>query len=121
MMGFEPRWFGRPPTKPGYGEPEPVKPISTMDAPENVAVCLDCPLPKCRSEYPVCPLYGKKPSVTGRSRKTKREKALERDGKIRDLINAGWVNNDAICEELGIGKSTLSAAKKRLRERGEIN
>lgn len=47
-------------------------------------------------------------------------KMLERDEKILYLLTHGWRNTEAICEELKISTSTLTAAKKRLRERGMI-
>lgn len=122
-IGAEPRWLGRPIVKPGFGDPKPLKPVSTCDTQENVEVCLNCPLPACKSGHPACPLYGYSTRAR-RSREeeklSRRERAVERDNRVRDLINAGWVNSEAICKELNIGKSTLSAAKKRLRERGEI-
>ena len=67
-IGIEPRWFAHPITKPGYGDPEPVKVelISAMDSPENVAACLNCILPKCRPGLRGCPLRGKKPAVKRR-------------------------------------------------------
>lgn len=108
---IESQWFGRPVTKPGYGEPEPVKPVSTMDSPENVETCLNCSVPGgCRAELSICPLRN-----SGRSKKIQ-----ERYNKIRDLINAGWVNADAICEEAGVTKWVYNSTRRRLRERGEI-
>lgn len=64
----EPRWFARPVTKPGYGDPNPMKVelISAMDSPENVAACLNCALPVCRPGNLGCPLHGKKPVVQRR-------------------------------------------------------
>lgn len=75
-MGAEPRWFARPVTKPGYGDLAPIKVelISTMDSPENVAACLNCVLPVCRSSHPACPLRGKRPAVQRRGSR-KREGA----------------------------------------------
>lgn len=66
MIGIEPRWFAHPVTKPGYGDPQPIEPVSTMDAPEHVAACLSCPLPVCRSSHPACPLRGKQPVIKSR-------------------------------------------------------
>lgn len=66
MIGIEPRWFARPVTKPGYGDPRPIEPVSTMDAPENVTACLNCVLPECRFSHAACPLRGKKPAVKRR-------------------------------------------------------
>lgn len=68
-IGIEPRWFAHPVTKPGYGDPEPVKPVSTMDSPENVAACLNRTLPKCNSSLSACPLRGKEPAVQRRGRR----------------------------------------------------
>ncbi|MDE6261576.1 MAG: hypothetical protein K2M42_12115 [Oscillospiraceae bacterium] len=45
---------------------------------------------------------------------------LERADKVRDLIDRGWRNSEAICEELHISLWMLKDAKRRLRERGEI-
>lgn len=67
-VGIEPQWFARPVTKPGYGDPAPIKVelISAMDSPENVAACLNCVLSECRSSNRGCPLRGKKPAVQRR-------------------------------------------------------
>ncbi len=72
-IGIEPRWFAHPITKPGYGDPEPVKVelISAMDSPENVGACLNCVLLECRSGLRGCPLRGKKPTVKRRDCKGK--------------------------------------------------
>lgn len=45
----------RPALKPGH-LPEPVKPVSTLDPPEYVAACLECPLPECWMDSASCPL-----------------------------------------------------------------
>lgn len=70
-VGIEPKWFARPVTKPGYGDPAPIKVelISAMDSPENVAACLNCTLPKCNSSLSACPLRGKEPAVQRRGRR----------------------------------------------------
>lgn len=107
-------WFGRPVTKPGHGQPEPLKPAHTCDTPENMAVCLVCTLPECCPMSLGCPLCKREKSHV------RADKAAARDAKIRDLINAGWVSAEAICEELNISKTTLYISRKRLRERGEI-
>ena len=41
--------------KPGH-LPEPARPVSTLDPPEYVAACLDCPLAECRQDSAACPL-----------------------------------------------------------------
>lgn len=117
MIG-EPHWFARPVTKPGYGEPEPVKPVSSMDSPENVTTCLSCTLPKCRMGLSVCPLYGKGPPAK-KDRRAVKSELMERDKVVRDLVAAGWEGAD-ICKKLGIGRSALKASRQRLRSRGEI-
>lgn len=112
------RVMGHPPTKPGRGEPEPLRPARTCDTPENVEACLSCPLPSCRPELPACAVRGIRPGKS--AGQTKHEKVLERDNQIKALIAAGWRNDEAICEEFGIRKTTLYWSKRRLRERGEI-
>ena len=105
----------------GYGEPEPVEPISTRDSPENVEACQNCLLPDCRASSPACPLRGKAPRIkTHRQSAEAAERISERANRVRDLINAGWRNSEAICEELHISPWMLQDAKRRLRERGEI-
>lgn len=116
-MNCDPRWFGRPATKPGYGDPEPVKPVSTMDSPENVEACLNCPLSKCQMNLSICPLWGKGPARKGR--RAVRAELIERDRAVRDLMMAGWKSSD-IREKLGVGKSALEASRRRLGEQGEI-
>lgn len=111
MIEYEPRWFGRPVTKPGRlpDSLEPSIPPNTRDPQSAVNRCLSCTKEEC---FGTC-----KPEFA-RPRETK-GKITER--KIRDLILSGWVNDDSICEELNISKSTLYAAKRRLIERKEIN
>lgn len=95
--------------KPGYGEPLSSEPIDTHDPPEYVDKCLSCPvIGDCNSALIECPLNPKSRARDGK------------DEKVLKLISAGWRNNDAICKELGISKSTLSLAKRRLRARGDI-
>ena len=108
----EPRWMGGKATKPGYGDPEPLRAVSTMDSPENVETCLNCPLPRCCTGSTACPLWGKGPA--GKNQQEIRSKIAERDVIIRELINAGW-KNQAICEKLKIGKWALKEAKRRIR------
>ena len=98
--------------------PEPLKSVSTHDPQCAVNRCLNCaaPLSLCRGDC--------KPGQDGPGERpvpSQMRRAHCRDEKIRELIRAGWRNNDAICEELEISKSTLIAAKRRLKERGEIN
>lgn len=95
--------------KPGYGEPLSPEPVNTYDPQEYVDKCLNCPvIGDCSPALIECPLNPK-----SHTRGNKDEKVLK-------LISAGWRNNDAICEELGISKDTLFRTKRRLRERGEI-
>lgn len=99
--------------KPGYGEPEPVEPVSTRDPQYAINRCLSCIAERCSGEC--------KPNQNGpRTRPTQSEHVRLRDEKILGLIRAGWRNNDAICEELGISKDVLFSAKRRLREKGEL-
>lgn len=95
--------------KPGYGEPLSTDPVNTYDPQEYVDKCLSCPvIGDCNSGLIECPLNPKSRTRDGK------------DEKVLKLISAGWRNNEAICEELGISKSTLSLAKRRLREQGKI-
>lgn len=123
-------------TKDPYGIGRAIKPwhmkepiteqIHTCDPPEIIAICLDCPVKGgCYPELSVCPLNGRNKElteVTPREVKSNKKhiQRLERDEKLLYLITHGWRNTECICEELGIGKAALSAAKKRLRERGAI-
>jgi len=98
--------------------------LLVSDPPERIAVCTACTMEECRMESVDCPLNGKKNREKAfkkcKSRKTPHEKMLERDEIIRDMIHAGWRNDESICEKLGISKSTLYGAKRRLRDAGEI-
>lgn len=99
--------------KPGR-MPEPLKPVHTCDSPDVIAICLKCPVKGgCRPSSPGC-------QVKTRPSKDRTAERIERDKKICEMVKAGW-KNKAICEELRIKKATLSEAKKRLKERGEIN
>ena len=94
--------------RPGYGTPEPVKPVFCHDTQEHMEVCMNCCVEGgCNMKSKKCGL-----------RRDNLRKA-ELDSKVRSLMNAGWRNNEAICEELGISKSVLFAAKRRLRKREE--
>ena len=111
--------------KPGC-VPEPIQPVHTCDPPEVIAICLKCPVEGgCYPELSVCPLNGRyKNSSEMRPKPIKPNsrtiRMLERDEKLLYMLTHGWRNTECICEELGIGPSALSAAKKRLRERGAI-
>lgn len=97
--------------KPG-NMPEPLQPVHTCDPQEIIDICLACPIDGgCYPELSACPL-------NGRNKRT--AKMLERDEKLLYLLTHGWSNTECICEELGIGPPALSAAKKRLRDRGVI-
>ena len=110
MIGSDPYGI-RHAVRPGYGEPEPVAPVSTRDPQWAIDRCLGCGAVKC---------FGTCEAGDGlRTRPTQTERTRLRDEKIRDMIRAGR-NNDAICEELGISMSTLNVAKRRLRKAEEI-
>lgn len=111
---IEPRWMGRTATKPGYGEPEPLKPAQTMDSPENVATCLNCRLGQCYMNSHACPLRGKIPAK--RRRATWAELAA-RDKSVLALTTAGWSGAD-IQRELGITGAALKESMKRLKRKG---
>lgn len=111
---IEPRWFARPAIKPGYGNPEPLKPAQTYDFRENVEICLNCPLPACSTTSHSCPLYGTGPAG-------KQKGGLQAgDIKICDMIRAGW-RDEPLCRELGISMDDLMRAKRRLKKCGKIS
>ncbi len=82
--------------------------VSTRDPQSAVDRCLNCTANECSG------------GCTPEQNLPKGRKGYVTECKVRDLINSGWRNNEAICEELGISKDTLFTAKRRLRERGEI-
>ncbi len=64
------QWSKHPPTKPGHGEPEPLKPVYAHDPPETIAVCLSCPVPGgCDMAHRACPLWGQSPDAKRRRRR----------------------------------------------------
>lgn len=70
IMISEPKWFGRTATKPGYGEPEPLRPVFPYDTQENIDICLSCSVfPGCKPESKACPLYGKSKQAQRKRRK----------------------------------------------------
>lgn len=89
-------------TKPGYGEPEPLKPVSTIDSPEAVERCLNCRVPseRCSGQC-----YGMQFRQAGSGRPLKAP--LERVAK---MVRDGWADS-AICRELGIAPKTLEWKK----------
>ena len=98
--------------KPGRA-PEPLKPVHTCDTPDIIAICMECPVNGgCRPNSSECPLNG--------GNRNKKEKMRERDEKLAYMLAHGRRNTEAICEELHISKAALSAAKKRMRELGEV-
>lgn len=47
--------------------------LHTMDTPENIATCLDCPVPDdCDTTTKKCPLYGSSPSAVRKRKKVER-------------------------------------------------
>ena len=106
--------------RPGW-MPEPLQPVHTCDPEEIIAVCLKCPVEgECHPELSICPL-NRRNKDNQNAKPSKRTIArAERDEKLLYLLTHGWRNTECICEELGIKKAALCAAKKRLRERGEI-
>lgn len=55
MITRDPMGLGGRAIKPGH-LPEPARPVSTLDPPEYVAACLECPLPRCMMDSTACPL-----------------------------------------------------------------
>lgn len=55
-----------------------------------------------------------------RKTKTEKGKINERDEKVLRLLRSGWINIDAICEEVGISRYVYFNTKKRLRDRGLV-
>lgn len=106
--------------KPGH-MPETIEPIHTCDPPEVIAICLKCPVEGgCYPELSICPLNGRNKNNPHKKPTARTVQMMERDEKLLHLLTHGWRNTECICEELGIGRAALSAAKKRLRERGAI-
>lgn len=112
-IGADPRWFGGNITKPGYGEPKPPKPVQAYDPLEVIKKCLNCTAGECNMKSKECPLRRKQ----GGKRASK---IAERDEKVLKLLKSGWVNIDAICEELGISRDIYFSTKKRLKGKGLI-
>lgn len=70
-IGAEPRWFARPVTKPGHGEPEPLKSVFPYDTQENIDICLSCLVEgECKPATKACLLYGKSKKAQRKRRKT---------------------------------------------------
>lgn len=112
-IGTAPKWFSGNIIKPGYGDLKPPKPVQTYDPPEVMERCLHCPAGECNMQSKECPLRRKRGGK-------KATEIAERDEKVLKLLKSGWVNIDAICEELEISRDMYFAAKKRLRGRGLI-
>lgn len=113
-IGTAQKWIGGHITKPGYGDPKPPKPVRNYDPPEVMEMCLNCPVEGgCDMTSKACPLR--------RNRGDKRAAEIaERDEKVFKLIKSGWINIDAICEELGISRNIYFSTKKRLKGKGII-
>lgn len=112
-IGTAPKWFSGNITKPGYGDPKPPQPVQTYDQPEVMERCLNCPASECNMQSKECPLRRKR----GGKRDTE---IAERDERVLKLIKSGWINIDAICEELGISRNVYFSTKKRLKGKGLI-
>lgn len=113
-IGIAPKWFSGNITKPGYGDPKPPKPVCTYDPPEVMEGCLNCPVEGgCDTKSKKCLLRRKE----GGKRAAE---IAERDEKVLKLLRSGWINIDAICEELGISRGMYFSAKKRLKGKGLI-
>lgn len=101
-------------TKPGHGEPVPVRTddFSPRDTPENVRRCLSCTFPACRNGACI---------YVGEPQKRKAKKAVQDtsavDLAIWEKIRIGGTDS-WICAELGISRDELAAAKKRLKKSG---
>lgn len=109
--------------KPGR-VPEPLQPIHTCDPQEAIDTCLSCKVKGgCRPESSLCKLYrpkrNKKSKGIGKGG-TRAALRVQRDEKILQMIRCGWRNKEVICQELGIGMSTLNQAIQRIRDRGDI-
>ena len=91
-----------PITKPGYGEPERLKPAHTCDPPGMVERCLNCPVPanQCRGQCESVHHEAKDP----------REKAPL--ARVAQMIQDGW-SDAAICRELGITPATLQTKRSK--------
>lgn len=116
VLGFAEMTCGAPNyrggiTKPGYGEPEPLKPVFPYDTQENIDKCLCCTMETCKPCSCECPINCKSSDV-GRKKQNRRGG----DERVLAMIQRGWVNIDAICEELGISRGAYFRAKRRLRE-----
>lgn len=88
----------------------PKKPPAT-DPPEAIIRCENCPVPQDMCKGQCKPGQAGPPGVG----------VYLIECRVRDLILRGWVNDAAICGELGISRQRFYRVKRRLRERGEIN
>lgn len=119
MIGFvEPirigqNLYGGSVIKPGYGDQKPPKPIQTYDPPDAMDKCLNCTASECNMKSEECKLNKK----TGSK---KAAEIAERDEKVLKLLKSGWINIDAICEEVGISRNTYFSTKKKLKRKGLI-
>lgn len=112
-IGTATKWLSGNIIKPGYGDPRPPKPVRTYDPPEVMDKCLNCPASECNMQSKECPLRRKR----GRG---KEAEIAERDERVLNLIKSGWIDIDAICEEVSISRDMYFSAKKRLKGKGLI-
>lgn len=106
-------------TKPGH-LPEPRRSVHTCDPQERVDICLECPVHgECKPNSLDCQFNKTGSRSSYRKRHKRSDEILERDQKIKELLNAGWTSKE-IYTELRISQTTYSRATQRLREKGEI-
>lgn len=113
-IGTAPKWFSGHITKPGYGDPKPPKPVRTCDPPEVIDMCLNCPVEGG------CDMKSKECLLRKKGGGKRAAEIAERDENVLKLIKSGWINIDAICEELGISRNIYFSTKKRLKRKGII-
>lgn len=119
MIGFtetietDPKWFSGNIIKPGCGDPNPPQPVRTYDPPEVMERCLNCTASECN-------MQSKERQLRRRRGGKKAAEIAERDEKVLKLLKSGWINIDAVCEEVGISRDMYFAAKKRLKGEGLI-
>lgn len=96
--------------------PEPLEPVHTCDPQWAIDRCLECKMGGCYPDADGCKLN----EANKQREAIHKPETLERDEKLLYLLTHGWRNTECICEKLNMSKKALTAAKKRLRERGAI-